>query len=93
MKGSEDPLVTLAEQPGQDVLAHPLTPEVIGAVTTRQVAGVEIDPVRVGAAVDAEPSGSGAGGTKLEAALQPVEVDPDGFDVDSELWHDLPHGP
>ena len=35
MQGSEDPLVTLAEQRGEDVLAHLLTPEVIGAVTTR----------------------------------------------------------
>jgi hypothetical protein len=91
MKSSEDSLVTLPEQRGQEMLAHLLAPEMIGAVTPRQIAGVEIDPVRVGAAVDAELSRAGAGGTKGEAALQTVEIDPHRFEVDYGLGHDVPH--
>lgn len=91
MKGSEDSLVTLPEQRGQDMLAYLLAPEMVGAVAPRQIAGVEIDPVRVGAPLDAESSRAGSGGTKWEAALQTVEIDPDRFDVDCELGHDVPH--
>ena len=62
MKGSEDSLVTLPEQRGQDMLAYLLAPEMVGAVAPRQIAGVEIDPVRVGAPLDAESCRAGSGG-------------------------------
>ena len=64
MNGSEDPLVTLAEQRREDVLAHLLAPEVISAVATRQIAAVEIYPVGVRPTVDAVSTGAGTGGAK-----------------------------
>jgi hypothetical protein len=81
MKGGEDALVTLAEQGSQDVLAHLLAPEVISAVAARQIAGVEIHPVSVRPTVDAESSWAPSGGTKLEAPLQPIEIDLERFHI------------
>jgi hypothetical protein len=92
MQGGEDPLVPLAEQRGQDVLAHLFPPEAIRAVAARQIAGVEIYPVSVRSAVDPESAGPRSGGAKLEAPFQPVEIDPDGFNVKWKLGHDVPHG-
>jgi len=91
MQGSEDPFVTLAEQRGQDVLAHLLAPEVIRAVAARQIAGVEIYPVSMRPAVDPESAGARPGGAKLEAPLQPVEIDPARFNVKCELGHGVLH--
>lgn len=85
MNGSEDPLVTLAEQRREDVLAHLLAPEVISAVATRQIAAVEIYPVGVRPTVDAVSTGAGTGGAKLEAPLQSVEIDLHRFYVKCEL--------
>ena len=91
MKGGEDPLIPFAEQRGQDVLAHLLPPEVIRAVAARQIAGVEIYPVGVRSAVDAEAAGARPGGAELEAPLQSVEIDADRFKIKCELGHEVPH--
>jgi hypothetical protein len=91
MKGSENPLVTLAEQRGQDVLAHLLAPEVVRAVAPRQIAGVEVYPVSVRSAVDAEAAGARSGGAELKAPLQSVEIDADRFRIKCELGHEVPY--
>jgi hypothetical protein len=81
----EDPFVSLAEQGGQDVLADPLAPEVIGAVAPGEVGGVEVHPVAVLASIDAESARADPLGAEPEASLQAVEIDPDSFEVDCEL--------
>lgn len=83
----EDPLIPLPEQRGQDVLAEPLAPQVVGTVAAWQVGGIEVHPVAVLASVDPEPARADPLGAEAKAPLQAVEIDADSFDVDGGLRH------
>jgi hypothetical protein len=56
-KSLEYPLITFAEEGGENVLADPIAPEVIAAVAARERGGVEVDPMRLRAPADPIPAG------------------------------------
>jgi len=87
LKGGKDLLIPLSQQRGEDVLADLLAPQVVGTVAPRQVGGVEVHPVGVLAAGDAESARTNALGPEPEATLQAIEIDADALDVDGGFGH------
>src|SRR5699024_5856527 len=75
-------LVSLAQQGGQDVLADLVAPEMITAVAAWKAGGIEVDPVGLFTASDVVPAGAGACRAKPKAALESIEIYPDGVEID-----------
>lgn len=78
----QDSLVALAKERGEDVFADLVPPEVVATVAARHAGSVEVDPVCVRAPGYVVAAGAGARSSELEAALQSVQVDPDGVEID-----------
>lgn len=86
-EGHEHPLITLAEQGRQDVLAELVAPQMVAAITAGQARGVEIHPVGVVASCNAIAAGSDAPALKSKAALEAAVIDGNGGEVDGGVRH------
>lgn len=85
-KGREHALVSLAQECGQDVLADLLTPQVIPTVAAGQLGGVQVDPVRLMAAVHSITAGGDPLDAKLQAAFETGQIEgTDGVEIDERL--------
>jgi hypothetical protein len=81
-------VVPFAEQRGKDVLTDPVSPQVIAAVTSRDRRGVEVHPMVVVTAYDVVTAVADPRSFELEAAFQPIQVNPAGsLEIDCWMCH------
>ena len=87
---ADDRVVAFAEQRGENVLADPLAPDVIAAITPRDRGGIEVDPVGVVASDYVVPSVSDSLPVEGEGSFETVEVNAaGGGEVDCYACHSL----
>jgi hypothetical protein len=85
------PVMPLAQQCSEDVLAQLVAPQVIAAVAARVRRGVQVHPVVVLATGHVVPPIAHPLALQQEAPPQPVEVHPThGIEVDLQLLHHVP---
>jgi hypothetical protein len=71
-----DPLVSLSEERGEDVLAYLLAPEVISTVTPWVVRRIQVDPVFLRAAGETISPVTNPVPLERQAALETIDVYP-----------------
>ena len=73
-KRADDGVVTFAEQRSEDVLADPLAPDVIAAITPRDRGGIEVDPVGMVASDYVVLSVTNTPPVEFERSFESVEI-------------------